>query len=198
MSAVEQSSELIIPGSGRAVVVRVAAAFGLSPDDLCGGARFRPIVRARQAAVWLLRQQDLPAVAQGQWGLPGQTRVRSFPEIGAVLGGIDHSSAIYGFHKCAAVMARDPAYRAVVLRLAAGLPPLPAAPPGLDEPVLAVPRTPRRVAELPPRTVKPKSALADDDAGAVSRYNGTRALLAAITRDHGERPYAARQGAERQ
>ena len=165
------TTELIIPGSGREVVVRVAAAFGFAPDDLTGRSRFRRIVRARNAAVWVLRRQATAS------GLP-----RSYLQLALLLGGRDHSSVMYGEKRCAAWMAAEPAYRVTVEALLAGLAPVFVRPIERESlpPVLRKLGPPRAVADLPARAVKRKNAMADDDLGAVDRYNGSQRLLAAI------------------
>ena len=101
--------ELIIPGSGRAVVVRVAAAFGLTAAELIEPSRWTDRVRARNAAVWLLRTLPVSCGASG-------TRRRSFSEIGQLLGR-ERTSARHACNRCAALMDRDPDYAAKVLRL---------------------------------------------------------------------------------
>lgn len=171
-------AELIIPGSGREVVVRTAAAFGLTADDLTGPSRYRRIVRARNAVVWILRRQF------NADGVP-----KGYSQLVLLLGGRDRSSLIYGEKRCAEWIEQDPAYRAVVEALRAGLAPVFVRPfePEPLPPVLRKLGAPRTVADLPPRAVKAKGALDDDDLGAVNRYNGSRALLAAIRRYERER-----------
>lgn len=171
-------NELIIPGSGRAVVAAVARAFGFGLDDLTGRARHKEVVRARNAAAWLLRRQLVPS------GAPGQLRPRSFNQVAAILARDDHSSIIHACRSCEAAMAREPAYKAKVQLLEAGradFAPLDMALRG--HPSRSEPR-PREVAQLPPRSVKHKNALADDDHDAVMRFNGSAALLAAINLAH--------------
>lgn len=183
-------AELIIPGSGREVVVRTAAAFGLTADDLTGPSRYRRITRARNAVVWILRRQ---------FNADGQPK--SYPQLALLLGGRDHSSVMYGERRCAAWIEQDPAYRATVEALLAWLAPA-FVPAFLSDPAEGPDRADctnvrrsgsmppvrvRAVADLPARQVKRKNALDDDDLGAVNRYNGTRALLAAILRMQRER-----------
>lgn len=170
-------TELVIPGSGREVVLRAATAFGLSPDDLTGRARYRRIVRARSAVVWILRRQ------LNADGLP-----KSYPQIGLLLGGRDHTTMIYCNQRCEKWMETDQKYRATVLALQAGLAPVyvrPALPDGTLAPVMRKLGPVSCVEDLPARQVKPKNELAWGDSSAVDRFNGSNALLAAIQRERG-------------
>ncbi len=77
------------------VVDAVARAGGVRPKDLLGRGQARPLTRARQLAMHLLREL-----------CPGA----SLPAIGHLLGR-DHSTVLYGCRRAAALLARDPAYR---------------------------------------------------------------------------------------
>jgi hypothetical protein len=107
------------PGAGAAgprmteVVDAVARAGGLRPKDLLGRGQARPLTRARQLAMHLLR-----ALCPGA----------SLPAIGHLLGR-DHTTVLYGCRRAAALLARDAAYRELRERacreLAAPCPPDP-------------------------------------------------------------------------
>ncbi len=60
------------------ILDRVGAHFGVSWEELIGRRRSAYMVNARHVAAWCLRQQGL-----------------SYPEIGRVLGGRDHTTAMY-------------------------------------------------------------------------------------------------------
>lgn len=62
------------------IKILVAADFGISVRKLDGVSRSQPIVRARWAAMWLLRE----------------ARGLSTTQIGAQLGGKDHTTVVYG------------------------------------------------------------------------------------------------------
>lgn len=64
------------------VVADVSAVTGVSVKDLCGFSRTRPIARARQLAMWRLRQDGIP-----------------YSAIGKFLGGRDHTTVIHGINK---------------------------------------------------------------------------------------------------
>lgn len=69
----------------------VARYFGVSVDELRGKARHKEIVAPRHLAVFLLRED---------------ARL-SFPQIGQLLGGRDHSSAVHAYEKVALEIERD-------------------------------------------------------------------------------------------
>lgn len=71
---------------GRGIIAAVAGWFGYSPDDLTGKSRKEHIVTARFVAAKLLRDQE--------WQHSGYVRF-SYPEIGTLLGGRDHSTIIH-------------------------------------------------------------------------------------------------------
>ena len=62
--------------------------FGFSVDDLCGPSRRRPLVIARQIAMYLFR--DLTDY--------------SYPAIGREFGGRDHTTVIHAFEKISSLM----------------------------------------------------------------------------------------------
>jgi len=66
--------------SAKFIIHQVAAQHGLQPDDLTGQARFGPLVKARQEAMYRLSKE---------------TRLSS-SQIGKALGGRDHTTVLYG------------------------------------------------------------------------------------------------------
>lgn len=80
-----------IDADPQAVLEAVAAEFRLTPAELTGPRRSRRIVRPRQVAMYLLR--DLCQL--------------SFPQIGEVLGGRDHTTAMHGYEKIVQEMESD-------------------------------------------------------------------------------------------
>ncbi|HHX58784.1 MAG TPA: chromosomal replication initiator protein DnaA [Candidatus Moranbacteria bacterium] len=69
--------------SAEKIIQSVAQYYNIEPKDICGTSRKRKVIRPRQVAVYLLRK-DINL---------------SYPEIGEILGGRDHSTAIYAFDK---------------------------------------------------------------------------------------------------
>ena len=61
-------------------------ATGITPDEIMSKSRRAPIAHARQMAMYLLRQQETCA---------GKPRY-SYPEIGKKLGGLDHTTVMWG------------------------------------------------------------------------------------------------------
>lgn len=75
----------------QALLALVARQFGISLEDLTGAKRKQEMVRARQVAMYLLRQElDLP-----------------FARIGELFGGRDHATAIHGVRKIAEALEAD-------------------------------------------------------------------------------------------
>lgn len=79
----------------RRVVDVVATAFGITPEKLVGRSRTREVALPRQVAMYLLRQE-------------GNV---SLPQIGAVLGGRDHTTVIYACEKVAELIQQDDSLR---------------------------------------------------------------------------------------
>lgn len=75
-----------------AAIEDAARLYDVTLEDVLGQSRDRRIVKARQAAMWLLRQRDL-----------------SFPAIGAVMGR-DHTTVMYACQR----IDSDPAVRALL------------------------------------------------------------------------------------
>ncbi len=78
------------------VIAAVASRFHLTPRELCGKGRSRRVTVPRHLAMQLLREQG----------------DRSLAEIGALLGGRDHSTVRHGCERAREALARDGSYRA--------------------------------------------------------------------------------------
>jgi len=84
------------PEATPAAILRAVAAFyHLSAQDLEGPSRSRQIARPRQIAMYLLRQETHT----------------SLPQIGALLGGRDHTTVIHACERIASLMDEDEALR---------------------------------------------------------------------------------------
>lgn len=98
---VERVAAVARPMTGRVrvtdVIQDVAFQMGLRRADITGPRRFPPLFRARAAICWLAREVT-PA---------------SLPQIGAMLGGRDHSSIIRACRRAADMRDRDPAFAAL-------------------------------------------------------------------------------------
>ena len=90
-----------------------ARAFGVEPRSIIARDRHKHVVRARQAAAWVLRKR-WPKL--------------SWPQIGYILGGRDHSTVIYAARQADMWRARDADYRERTDCLLAGLPVRPLVP----------------------------------------------------------------------
>lgn len=176
MSALAQLPDTLPPGHSSALLNAVCRTFKVSPQDLTGRSRFDRVVKARQAACWLLLRR---------WPV-GLDRKRSLAEIAALVGVKDHSTVLYSVRQAQLHAATIPEYGAVLARLAV----IEAAP--LDAPAWIVPFTrPLRACE---RRASHQSRLdqavaasggrhgpvIEDDSDAVNRARGSLALLDAI------------------
>lgn len=74
--------------TAKVVIDATADMFGLSPDELCGKSRSRPLVTARQIAMYVLRE----------------TTDFSFPAIGRAFGDRDHTTVMHAVAKIAELM----------------------------------------------------------------------------------------------
>ena len=83
------------------VVSAVATAFGIATERLMGRDRTREVALPRQVAMYLLR--DAANI--------------SLPQIGAALGGRDHTTVMYGCDKIADLIERDDRLRRQVLQI---------------------------------------------------------------------------------
>lgn len=160
------------------IIARTAQAFGVAVAELTGPSRLGYIVRARQAACWALRRAPL------RYGPQGEAHRRSFPRIGALLGGKDHSSIIYHTRQAEARRASDPEWRALLDALLCGAP----------VPLIAC----IRPAAPPPRQIRARSDFALTDAcpreladtDAAKRQAASLALGAALAAYHAGRASA--------
>lgn len=83
------------------VIDQVGYELGIARCDLIGGDRAKGLFRARAAICWVARRVT-PA---------------SLPQIGAILGGRDHSSVLHACRRAADMRDRDPAFRCLTDRL---------------------------------------------------------------------------------
>lgn len=83
------------------VVDQVGYELGIARCDLIGGDRRKGLFRARAAICWVARRV---------------TRA-SLPQIGAILGGRDHSSVVNACRRAADMRDSDPAFRCLTDRL---------------------------------------------------------------------------------
>lgn len=83
------------------IISTVACYYGLSRDDLCGPRRNRRIAQPRQVAMYLLREET----------------DSSFPQIGAHLGGRDHTTVLYGYERVRAQLDHDDQLKREVMLL---------------------------------------------------------------------------------
>jgi len=84
-----------------AVIEAVADFYSLSPEDLKGRSRTRKVVRPRQLAMHLARQETQA----------------SLPQIGRALGGRDHTTVLYGVKQISDRIERDELLRREVLAI---------------------------------------------------------------------------------
>lgn len=84
----EESKEEVTPEK---IIKTTASVFGLKPQDLKGEKRMRKYVLARQTAMFLCRK----------------LANLSFPEIGEVIGGKDHSTVIHSCKKISSLIQKD-------------------------------------------------------------------------------------------
>jgi chromosomal replication initiator protein len=75
----------------RHVVEQVARFYGLEPDDLLGRSRNKKMIRPRQLCMYLAREET----------------TASLPQIGAALGGRDHTTVLYGYTKISDLIEQD-------------------------------------------------------------------------------------------
>ncbi|MEQ5789063.1 hypothetical protein J3454_14295 [Erythrobacter sp. NFXS35] len=95
MGAPDDIAEIGTVGHSAAqtILLAVARVFDVDHAVMTGRSRFRHVSRARQAAYYVLKQR-LPHL--------------SYPVIGRLLGGVDHSSVIYGYRQIEHRIAHDP------------------------------------------------------------------------------------------
>lgn len=83
------------------IVETVAQYFGIEPAALQGGSRCQTVVRPRQIAMYLIREET----------------GASLPQIGAVLGGRDHTTVLHGYTRIAERIEEDADLRREVVAL---------------------------------------------------------------------------------
>jgi len=79
----------------------VANFYGLDVDELIGPKRNKRLVKPRQIAMYLIREET----------------ASSLPQIGAVLGGRDHTTIMYGCDKISSCIEEDDQTRREVITL---------------------------------------------------------------------------------
>jgi len=87
--------------SNSEIITTVAHYYGLTADDLCGPRRSQRISVPRQIAMYLMREET----------------DASLPQIGAHLGGRDHTTVIYGYERIRARLEGDDQLRREILAL---------------------------------------------------------------------------------
>ena len=83
------------------IIATVAKFYGLKVEDLTGKKRHRSVVRPRQIAMFLAREETNA----------------SLPQIGRALGGRDHTTILHGYEKIADLLERDEALRRELLSI---------------------------------------------------------------------------------
>jgi chromosomal replication initiator protein len=83
------------------IVSQVAAAFGVTVQNLVGSDRSKEIALPRQIAMYLLRVEANC----------------SLPKIGETLGGRDHTTVLYGYQKVTDLLERDDKLRRQVIEI---------------------------------------------------------------------------------
>lgn len=89
------------PPDPEAIIRAVASHFGLERDELLGPRRSARIVEPRQVAMYLIREET----------------EASFPAIGALFGGRDHTTVLHGCDKISRLVEQDPKLRRDILQL---------------------------------------------------------------------------------
>lgn len=77
------------------VVEQVARFYGLEPGEIKGRSRNKKMIRPRQLCMYLAREET----------------TASLPQIGAALGGRDHTTVLYGYTKISDLIEQDPQLR---------------------------------------------------------------------------------------
>jgi len=159
----------------------VAEAFGVGVLDLIGRSRRAHLVEARNAACWVIR---------AKYGI-------SYPHLGRLMGGRDHSTVIHGRDNAIRQRERDAAYRATTDALLQWVPDAtparvnpvlvdrfmrPSPPPG---PAVSRHEAVQRGRQVPARNrfEAEDETMADTDA--TRRFTGTQGLVAAIAASGG-------------
>lgn len=167
------------------VIAAVALAFSVPVEALQGRSRARRLVQARCLASWLLRHR-----------VPRSGIQRSYPVIGRLLGGADHSTVIHRLNRAEGWAQSDPVFGALLRELATRDPILPAAMPvqrlsaaqltGIDHTTRKAVAEARRgvhrraVEAAISGSRSKRGAVIDDDRDARNRASASILLLAAI------------------
>lgn len=163
----------------------VARAFDVKPELLAGRSRLRPVVHARHAACWVIRQL-FPEL--------------SYPMIGQLFGGRDHSTIIYAVRNANELRNRNAVFLRLTDMLAEGVVLVPTGDPVPPELLARIEAfTAECVAEreregvdrqgrpvkpsMPARSVMARNDFSEDDQDGQRRSRGTQALLAALDRE---------------
>lgn len=77
---------IALPRTARQIATDIAEAHGFTFEDLAGPRKFKELARARQEAMWACRQVT---------GKDGKPRY-SYPFIGRLFGGRDHTTVLTG------------------------------------------------------------------------------------------------------
>jgi chromosomal replication initiator protein len=88
---------LVTVRSAREIIAEVAEAHGFTPADLASPVRTKQLSAARQEAMWACRQ------VKGKDGKPRY----SYPFIGRLFGGRDHTTVLWGERQHAARLAGE-------------------------------------------------------------------------------------------
>ncbi len=83
------------------IINAVASFFNLSPEELRGTRRTRSIAQPRQIAMYLMREET----------------DASLPQIGAELGGRDHTTVLYGYERVRARLEQDDGFKREMMLL---------------------------------------------------------------------------------
>src|SRR5580765_2541437 len=80
----------MVSSASREIIAKAAMIHGVAVSKIVGPSRLRSVVLARDEVSWLLRQSGL-----------------SYPQVGAAIGGRDHSTAMAAVRRFEARMAKD-------------------------------------------------------------------------------------------
>jgi len=83
------------------IIKTVSSFYGVSPEELKGSRRTRAIAQPRQIAMYLIREET----------------DASLPQIGAELGGRDHTTVLYGYERVRARLEQDDQFKREVMLL---------------------------------------------------------------------------------
>ncbi len=108
-SIVEKALADLLPNrpdiSPNEIIGTIAVYYGVSKDEICGKRRSRRVAEPRQIAMYLLREETHA----------------SLPQIGAELGGRDHTTILYGYQRVRARLEQDDQFKREVMTIKAQL-----------------------------------------------------------------------------